>query len=336
MIPNNTQVRTTVFVEKRALTEALQQAATAIEREEKNREEKNRGEKNKDKPDMVNLSAAEKATIAANLGVAEKATIANSEERSFMQPKSESPFLIRMALGKLILVGDPIEYLPRVQIESDSSQQSSTVVLSPTSLSFTKGTAEQKVTLTDAGTGALTMNSVTVTGPDKDDFKVTANTCGSTVAAGANCEISVTFTPPSTVGAQSATLNIDDSAAGLPQTVYLSGAESSVELSPNSLTFSNQPVNKASSGQKVTVTNAGTAPLTIPQNPVDGTDKGLFSLDTSKTQSDACGSTLPPQQSCGIYVIFTPTKAGSFGATLSIADDVHASPQTVSLNGTGK
>ena len=312
VIPNNTQVRTTVFVEKRALTEALQQAATGIEREEKNREEKN-----KDKPDMVNLSAAEKATIAANLGVAETATIANSEERSFMQPKSESPFLIRMALGKLILVGDPIEYLPRVQIESNSSQQSSSVVTERDRPQLhqrhgrTEGDFDQHgYRLADheqrygdgCGRGRFQGHRQHLRLDGGDRSKLRRST--------------VTFTAPSTVGAQSATLKINDSASGLPQTVNLSGTESSVELTPNSLSFPNQPVNKASSGQKVTVTNAGTAPLTIPENPVDGTDKGLFSLDTSKTQSDACGSTLPPHQSCGIYVIFTPTKAGSFGADL--------------------
>ena len=74
------------------------------------------------------------------------------------------------------------------------------------------GTAEQKVTLTNAGTVPLTINSVTPTGTDKNNF-VTANTCGSTVAAGANCAITVTFKPPSTAGIQSATLEISDSRA---------------------------------------------------------------------------------------------------------------------------
>jgi hypothetical protein len=195
VIQNNTQVRTMVFVEKRELTEALQQAASEM---------------------------LKKAINTTGLGRLEQTTIAKSEEPGMLGGGSESPFLIRKALGNLVIVGDPIEYLPRVQIESSSSQQSGSVSLSATSLSFTKSQPEQKVTLTNTGTGSLTINSVTVTEKDTHNFEVTTNTCGTTVAAGANCVITVKFTPPSTGGTQSATLGISDSASGSPHTVNLS------------------------------------------------------------------------------------------------------------------
>ena len=274
----------------------------------------------------------EEQALAGKLEDDQEKTIANSKPGRFRG--SPSPFLIRKALGDLVIVGDPIEYLPRVQIQSSSSGQSSSVVLSATSLNFTKGTAVQKVTLTNAGTAPLSINGVTPTGTDMGNFKVTANTCSSTVAAGAKCDITVTFTPPSAAGTQGATLEISDSASGSPQKVNLSGSESWVELGPPSLNFPSQAVGKASSSQKVLVTNKGTAPVAIPANPFGGTDKGLFSLDT--TPADACGPTLPAGRTCGLYVVFTPTKAGSFSATLNVADDVHASAPTINLTGTGK
>jgi hypothetical protein len=49
------------------------------------------------------------------------------------------------------------------------------------------------------------------------------NTCGSTLAAGKNCTISVTFTPTQ-VGALTGTLSVNDNGTNSPQTVSLSGA----------------------------------------------------------------------------------------------------------------
>ena len=48
------------------------------------------------------------------------------------------------------------------------------------------------------------------------------NNCPATLAAGAQCTISVTFTP-SAAAKQTATVKITDNAKGTPQTVQLSG-----------------------------------------------------------------------------------------------------------------
>jgi hypothetical protein len=82
--------------------------------------------------------------------------------------------------------------------------------------------AAQTVTLTNSGNSTLSITSLTLTGADAGDFAETADTCGSSVAAGANCTIEMTFTP-SAAGQRTATLNITDNAAGSPQTVSLSG-----------------------------------------------------------------------------------------------------------------
>jgi hypothetical protein len=104
-----------------------------------------------------------------------------------------------------------------------------TVMLAPTSLTFgnqalnTTSTA-QTVTLTNTGTGPLTIISIAASG----DFAATSTgttACPITpamLAANANCTISVTFTPTA-AGTRMGTLTIMDNAAGSPHTVPLTG-----------------------------------------------------------------------------------------------------------------
>ena len=82
----------------------------------------------------------------------------------------------------------------------------------------------QTVTLTNTGTTALSISSLAVTGTNAGDFAENS-TCGSSVAAGAECTIALTFTPPAT-GARTATLSVADNASGSPQSVSLSGSAS--------------------------------------------------------------------------------------------------------------
>ena len=98
--------------------------------------------------------------------------------------------------------------------------------LSPTSIDFgsqSTGTVSdpQTVRLTNIGGVTLTFGSITVGGLHAGDFAQT-NTCGSTLAPGANCVITVRFAPTAT-GTRSGLLTISSNAAGTPHTVALSG-----------------------------------------------------------------------------------------------------------------
>jgi hypothetical protein len=100
------------------------------------------------------------------------------------------------------------------------------VTLSPTSLTFGNqkvGTSSpaQTVTLTNSGTATLTIASIKITGTNSSDFSET-NTCGTSLAAGASCTISVKF-KPTTTGTRTGTLSVTDNAAGSPQSVSLTG-----------------------------------------------------------------------------------------------------------------
>jgi hypothetical protein len=102
------------------------------------------------------------------------------------------------------------------------------VTLSPTSVNYGNqivGTtsASQTITLTSSGTVPLSISSVTLTGTNAGDFAQT-NNCPTTntLAVGASCTITVTFTPGAN-GMRSANLTITDNASNSPQSVALSG-----------------------------------------------------------------------------------------------------------------
>ena len=77
------------------------------------------------------------------------------------------------------------------------------------------------VTLSNTGGAALAITGITISGTDSGDFSQT-NTCGSSLAAGATCTISVVFTATAS-GTRTATLSLMDNAAGSPQSVSLTG-----------------------------------------------------------------------------------------------------------------
>ena len=214
------------------------------------------------------------------------------------------------------------------------------VGLSPVGLTFSSqpvGTtsAAQNITLSNAGNATLTFggSGITITGTNNSDFSQT-NTCGASVAAGANCAITVTFTPTAT-GARSAAVSISDDAGNSPQSVPLTGTGSAAapvaSLSATSESFGNQRVGTSSSAQTVTLTNTGNAPLTFNGAgiAITGANSGDFS------QTNTCGSTLAAGANCNISVTFKPTATGSRSASVSIADNASGSPQAVSLTGTG-
>jgi hypothetical protein len=116
-----------------------------------------------------------------------------------------------------------------------------------------------------------------------------------------------------------ADMNIPIGAVGLP----------AVSLSPDSLTFASQPTNSTSNPQTVTLTNVGSADLSITSIGVQGVNSADFNAGSS------CGAILPAGSSCVVSVTFTPSAGGSRVASLTVTDNAPGSPHTVPLSGTG-
>ena len=214
-----------------------------------------------------------------------------------------------------------------------------TVSLSPTSLTFASTTvgattAAQAVTIKNTGTGAVTLSLETITGTNPTSFLKSATTCGTSLAAGASCTVSVEFKPAAT-GTLTASLSVADNATGTPQTVALSGTGAAastftVSLSPTSLTFASTTVGSTTAAQVVTVKNTGTGAVTLSSETITGTNPTSF-LKSATT----CGTSLAAGASCTVSVEFKPAAAGALKATLSVADNANGTPQTVALSGTG-
>jgi photosystem II stability/assembly factor-like uncharacterized protein len=207
-----------------------------------------------------------------------------------------------------------------------------TAKLAPASLNFadvaTGVTSPAKtVTLTNISTTALTITTIAITGTNAGDFAQT-HTCGTSLAAGASCTFSVTFKPAAT-GTRSASLSVTDNAPGSPQLVPLSGVGTTAKLSPTSLSFGTVTVGTTSAAKTVTLTNVGTAALTISSIAITGTNAGNF------LQTHTCGASLAAGASCTFSVTFKPTATGARSASLSVTDNAPGSPQLVALSGTG-
>jgi hypothetical protein len=192
--------------------------------------------------------------------------------------------------------------------------------LSATALSFdnqavSTPSSAKTLTLTNTGDKPLGVTGITGTGP----FSVT-NTCGSSLAANANCTVSVTFTPTA-IGAATGTVKV--SASSGDTTVNLSGTGQGTKLvaSPTAVDFGS--VSTASSLVKtVTLTNNGNI----------ATTKLSFSLPTGVTETDTCGQALAAGTSCTATLTYAPRTSTALSGNLMVSSQDTSVP--VALTGT--
>ena len=158
--------------------------------------------------------------------------------------------------------------------------------ITPTSYTFnsqllnSSSTAET-VTLANTGDASMSLTSVKVSG----DFAQT-NDCGTTLAAGANCTVNVTFTPTA-AGVRTGTVSFSDNAPQSPQVVSLSGIGVTAGQcagilvdNPSSISFGNVTVGQIKS-QAVTITNAGGQSVSVTSVSTSGAGLGASGISTS-------------------------------------------------------
>ena len=203
-----------------------------------------------------------------------------------------------------------------------------TLSVAPTSIGFSSTTVGQTATTT-ATLSNSSNASVTISQVNSNNaaFQTSGISFPLTLSAGQSATLTVTFAP-AVAGAASGTIAIASSAVNSPTTIATTGtglaAAPSVSLSPTALTFASQVITTTSAAQTITLTNRGTAPLTLSSIKVSG----------DFSQTNTCGTSLPVSSSCSISVVFTPTAAGTRPGALSFTDNAAASPQQVSLSGT--
>jgi hypothetical protein len=207
-----------------------------------------------------------------------------------------------------------------VQLLGNGSQ----LTVSPTSLSFgnqIQGTpsGSQPVTVTTGSFGPVTITSISIASAQYSQ----TNNCGSSIPANSSCTINVVF-EPTTGGTKSGTLSIKTGNAG-SFAVALSGAGVRPSVSPTALSFGNQNRGTASSSQPVTLTKGSNGVLSI---------ASISIASAQYAQTSNCGSSVAPNSSCTINVLFKPTTTGTVTGTLSIKT-TSAGNFSVTLSGSG-
>jgi hypothetical protein len=200
------------------------------------------------------------------------------------------------------------------------------IVLNPLTLTFASTTinatsAAQNITISNTSSNPVGLQTPSVVGAD---FKITANTCGASLAPSTGCTVSIAFTPTAS-GSRSGTFTVTDDAG--TQTSSLSGIgtlPATDALSPLALTFAAQQLSTASAPQQVMLTNSGDVALTLIAAQITSGDF---------TAVNACGNSLNAHSSCSINVAFQPKSVGTITGVLSVSDQYRT--QTVSLNGIG-
>jgi Abnormal spindle-like microcephaly-assoc'd, ASPM-SPD-2-Hydin/FG-GAP-like repeat len=189
------------------------------------------------------------------------------------------------------------------------------------------------VTVTNSTPSLVNISGIAITeaGPSQE-YNQVSTTCGATLAVGASCTVQVTFAP-TVAGAKSASLEVTDDAPGSPQSATLSGTGTAapvVTLSGMSLTFASQGVGIQSAAQMVTLTNTGTAALSITNIAITGANNTDFG------QTNNCTASMAADASCTFNVTFTPGASGARSASLTVTDNAAGSPHAVTLTGTGQ
>ena len=175
------------------------------------------------------------------------------------------------------------------------------ISLSTTALTFTTTTgttsAAQSATLTNTGNLPLQIGSISLGGGNPNDYKETDN-CGLSLAVGAACTLSVTFTPPS-MGSYPASITLIDNALSSPQTIALSGTGTNI---PNFVIASALPAAAVNPGGSalfaltVTAQNGASIPaITLTASGLPPGATASFSHSTVTPGSTSATSTLTIQ-----------------------------------------
>jgi sugar lactone lactonase YvrE len=232
-------------------------------------------------------------------------------------------------------------YSAAPQVTKTVTASGPVITASPSSINF--GTVYldsisiQTVTVSNTGNAAATISTplISVLQAGSSDEYVIVSLCPSSLAAGKNCTIAVSFVAGAYYSApQTATLKVADNAPGNPQPVSLTATviNPKASFSPTSLSFGTIK-HLTSSTLDVTLSNPGATPLIFSGAGISVT--GTNAADFAQTNN--CGSSLAAGKSCTIAVKFTPPTTGTFSATLTVVDNAQAGngTQTVALSGKG-
>jgi hypothetical protein len=250
-------------------------------------------------------------------------------------------WVIAGVIALLALAGFLIWYLA---FRSSSTETAAdTVALSSSNVDFGdqdlgKKSAAQTITLTNSGSTAVGIAKIAIQGTDSKDFgiakKATTCTTEAPLNADESCTVSVRFKPKAR-GDRTASLVVSFDAGAAPAAVALSGTGTgnpAVVVETTRLDFGSVKLGK-SEARKVSITNAGNAPLAFEGFAVQGAAADSFTITNKSTCSTE--KKLKAGAACTISVTFKPAEVGQQDAMLVVKHDAQGSPAQIELRGTG-
>ncbi|MGC1483804.1 MAG: choice-of-anchor D domain-containing protein, partial [Candidatus Acidiferrum sp.] len=178
------------------------------------------------------------------------------------------------------------------------------------------------VTVTNTGTGALTISSIAAAGSNPGDFTNT-NTCTAAVPAMGTCAISVTFIPTAS-GPRSETISLTDNAPGSPQVINVSGTANAISLSVT------PPVSAIGNSQSLQLSATGD-PNGVTWSVIASTSSGPGAQAPPGT-IDATGLYTPPPGTPSLIVTVTATSKSDPSKSAFAAVNVVAPGSFTSTN----
>ncbi len=188
------------------------------------------------------------------------------------------------------------------------------------------GTTSSPETLTLSAYGPVTISNISTTANFSE-----ADNCPASLTNGSTCTMYVYFVP---TASGSLTGNMTVNSNGFfsqTNTVNLTGLGSAVSLAGAPVAFGNQLVKTSSANKVVTLTNKGTAAITMGAITLTNTTDFAIKAKTCP----ASGATLAAAASCTITVNFTPSSTGPKRGSVVVNDSDPSSPQLIGLTGTG-
>src|SRR4029077_2845307 len=210
-------------------------------------------------------------------------------------------------------------------------------------------TAAKTIALNNTGTGPATVANLYLSGTNSTDFAIDAatttcapGTAGLVIAAGASCNVGLTFTPPANTGSFTTTVtavadlgnNVRTSTSTTVSGLVVAGG---IAVTPNPpLDFGTVAIGTSISwsslnnGFPVTLTNNNTSAITI-------TNIAPHTAGDFTVSNNFCTAAVNPGQSCTFDITFAPTIVGAEPAnTIDVTyTGASGSPLQIAVKGTG-
>jgi hypothetical protein len=272
--------------------------------------------------------------ITSSVGGPVLAPGASGEVRVAFNPSAPGPKSAALDISS----NDPDDPVASVALSGRGTDQE--IEIAPAMLDFAdwdisaQHSPPASVTISNVGTAPLRVFDVSLAGVDSPDFLILAVTGHSTLAPGESGAVYLAF-DPSSVGPKSADLLVasdDTDEPTLPVKLDGLATDREIDVAPTTVILGTRDIDAGPSpAATVTISNAGTTPLSIQAVELVGPEASEFAV-----ASDTGEATLDGGAQRQVQVTFDPSSLGVKVATLAVSSDDSDDPSVeVLLGGAG-